>query len=334
MSTPLTDDKPGGTSGGGAKTLIMVHGGGHKPDRTALEALWLEALAAGLQRDYADAGGRALLDLASTALVYYGDLINPLVVSAGNAPDPVLDLEDRRRDLRRLAALSARKDFRLAHYEAVPGKSAVPELLADVGAPILALLNLTGPVLARRLPALGAYLKEPVHNRGGLRAACEQRLLDVLAPALARGDDVLLLSHGMGSVVSHDALWRLSHDPASSAGQKPKRVRTWVTMGSPLASDYVKRRLRGAAESGDRRHHEQVIDWLNVAAEDDYYCHDKTVANDFAALLTRARISRIRDYRIYNLAVRYGRSNPHNAVGYLVHPRVAGIVSDWLSEGS
>ena len=47
-------------------------------------------------------------------------------------------------------------------------------------------------------------------------------------------------------------------------------------------------------------------------------------------MLTQRQISSIRDYHIYNMAIRYGRSNPHNVLGYLVHPRVAKIVSDWL----
>jgi hypothetical protein len=42
-------------------------------------------------------------------------------------------------------------------------------------------------------------------------------------------------------------------------------------------------------------------------------------------------LSRIRDYRIYNLAVRYGKSNPHSFMGYLVHPRMTKLVADWLS---
>jgi hypothetical protein len=47
-------------------------------------------------------------------------------------------------------------------------------------------------------------------------------------------------------------------------------------------------------------------------------------------MLSLRLVSSIRDYRIYNLAVRYGRSNPHSSMGYLVHPRVAKIVADWL----
>jgi hypothetical protein len=305
----------------------MVHGGGYKADRYALEALWREALAAGFDRDLAADGGRRLLDGTRLVLAYYGDLVNSVLARGGNVPDVALDLEDRRRDLRRLAELTSSKKFRRIHYEAVPGKSAVAELVADVAAPVLNALRLTDPVLARRLPALAAYLS----RNAELRTACEARVMEVLAPALERGDNVLLVSHAMGSVVSYDALWRLSHEPEHTASAT--RVRTWLTLGSPLASEYVKKRLRGSREPDARRHPDKVINWYNVAAEDDYHCHDKTVCNDFAALLKHQRLSQIRDYRIYNLAIRYGRSNPHNAVGYLIHPRITRLVADWLKDG-
>jgi len=201
------------------RTLIMVHGGGHKPARDVLESLWREALAAGLDRDYADAGGRAMLDDARVELAYYGDLINPVLAGTGATPDPALDLEDRRRDLQRLAALSSKRKFRRVHYEAVPGKSAMRELVADVAAPVLTALRLADPVLARKLPTLAAYLAAD----GELRRACEDRLLGALVPPLGRGDDVLLLSHAMGSVVAYDALWRLSHD---AEWQTPSRANT------------------------------------------------------------------------------------------------------------
>ena len=34
------------------------------------------------------------------------------------------------------------------------------------------------------------------------------------------------------------------------------------------------------------------------------------------------------------LAVRYGRSNPHNALGYLAHPRVSRALAKWLVTAS
>ena len=74
-----------------------------------------------------------------------------------------------------------------------------------------------------------------------------------------------------------------------------------------------------------------VLSWHNVAAEDDYTCHDNTLCNDFKAMLKQKHVSCIRDYQVYNLAVRYGKSNPHSSVGYYIHPRVSLIISDWLT---
>ena len=48
-------------------------------------------------------------------------------------------------------------------------------------------------------------------------------------------------------------------------------------------------------------------------------------------MLAERHISRIQDYHIYNLAERYGRSDPHDALGYLSHPRTATLLNDWLS---
>jgi hypothetical protein len=300
----------------------MVHGGGFKPDRDSMETLWREALAVGLDRDFREAGGRALLDGVRIEFAYYADLVNPLLAGVDKLPDATLDLADRRQGLAQLTALSGRKSFRRIHYEALPGKSAFGEFVADVGLPVLTALRLADPVLARRLPALAAYLS----GSPEFRDACESRLLETLAPRLAGGEELLLLSHGMGSVLCYDALWRLSHDPAVPAGH----VGTWITFGTPLASEYVKRRLRGAGEPLDRRYPRRLINWFNVSAEDDYYCHDKTVADDFAAMLKARHLSRIKDYYIYNLTLRHGRSNPHSAVGYLVHPRITELVADWL----
>ncbi|MEQ8860250.1 MAG: hypothetical protein RIC56_16555 [Pseudomonadales bacterium] len=326
-SPPQDDSLPGDQVSPRRRTLILVHGGGYKPTQAALEVLWRDALAAGLDRDFAAAGGRGLLDAATVKFVYYGDLVNPLCERTGQITDLALDLEDRRGDLDRLARLSGHKKFRRVHYEALPGKSALGELMADVAAPLTA-IGLAPSFLSKRVPSLGQYLADS----DGVRERCEARLLEVLVPALAGGDDVMLVSHGLGSVIGYDVLWRLTCDAELAAAVGSARVRSWITLGSPLASEFVKRRLRGAAAPVASRHPNRMINWYNVAAEDDYLCHDKTVSDDFAGLLKQHHLSRLRDYRIYNLAIRYGRSNPHNSVGYLIHPRVTRLLADWLME--
>ena len=73
-----------------------------------------------------------------------------------------------------------------------------------------------------------------------------------------------------------------------------------------------------------------MITGHNVAAEDDYTCHDNTLADDFKKMMEQRQVSAVKDYRIYNLAVRYGKSNPHSSVGYLIHPRITKLVMDWV----
>jgi hypothetical protein len=100
-----------------------------------------------------------------------------------------------------------------------------------------------------------------------------------------------------------------------------------VTIGSPLSDETSKRSLKGSAVSGDRRYPGNVRRWVNVAAEDDYVSHDQTAADDYREMKL---VEPIVDHRIYNLAVRNGKSNPHHGVGYLIHPVVCQTVSEWL----
>ena len=49
-------------------------------------------------------------------------------------------------------------------------------------------------------------------------------------------------------------------------------------------------------------------------------------------MMKQRQVSSIRDYKIYNLAIRYGRSDPHCSLGYLHHPRVVKILVDWITK--
>jgi hypothetical protein len=46
--------------------------------------------------------------------------------------------------------------------------------------------------------------------------------------------------------------------------------------------------------------------------------------------MSQRLVSTVTDYRVFNHAVRYGRSNPHSSVGYYIHPRVSKIMADWI----
>ena len=298
--------------------IVLIHGHGPKPEPSALLSLWRGALAAGLRRDRPKL--LQAFEAAELSLVYYADLFEP---PAANAVDPQLDLADRQRALEQLAALDKPKRFKRSSYEALPGKSSFREFLADVGSPVARGLGLGARAVTRWLPECGPYWQKD----GVYAKACGARLRAELLPRLQAGQRVLLIAHGFGAVVAWDELWRFSREALLSPEQ---RLHSWLTLGAPLADDGVRRRLAGASERGVARYPACLTYWYNVAAEDDYVCHDETMANDFRAMLDQRLLSCIEDYLIYNLAVRFGRSNPHSSLGYLIHPKVTGLLADWL----
>ena len=300
-----------------------MHGRGFKPAAVPLLQLINAALRAGVERDYPD--HLAALDAVSTSLAYYGDLSNALLESKGKHYDAALDLGDRRNALASLRGIPARKRFGIRQYDCLPGKSAVPEFIAYICTPILGALGLTLPLIASVSRDFSDYLAGKTPYAEQVR----ERVRTKLCEHLERGDRLLLITHGTGCAVAYDVLWQLSHDPQYGR-YRDRKVDTWLTLGGPLGDLQIRKRLLGARSGANSVYPTNVITWYNVAAEDDYTCSDGTLANDFRRMLQQHLVSTINDFRIYNLALRFGKSNPHSSVGYYIHPRVSKIIVDWI----
>ncbi len=313
-------------SEGGSPSLLLVHGRDFKPNADTWFELSLGAIRAGIERDYPDE--ITAFDTLSKHHAWYGDLTNAFLTDQGRQYDEQLDIGDRRNTLSALRQIDARKRFGIRQYDSLPGKSALPEFVADVTAPVLGTFGLTMPVLSRIAKDFASYL----HGNSDYCRAVRRRVRDKLCELLDRGDEILLLTHGTGSAIVYDILWQLSHDRNFKTQYDERKVNLWLTMGSPLGDSHIRRRLHGAREKLALRFPSNVIAWHNVSAEDDYTCHDDTLADDFKTMMDKRVVSAVHDYKIYNLAVRYGRSNPHSSVGYYIHPRVSKIVVDWLRD--
>ncbi len=308
--------------------ILIVHGRDFKPEADEYAQISIEAMRAGLERDYPESV--AAFDVIETDLAYYGDLTNELLAKAGRHYDAALDLGDRKNALAELKEITARKRFGIRDYDRVAGKTALKEFAADVFGPLGRLLGLGMRMIRWDSRDFAAYLE------GGPKYAdvVRSRVRDKIAARLARDECVMLITHGTGSVITYDALWELSNDPEYASLYDGKKIDQWVTMGSPLANANIQRRLLGARRHDEERYPHNVISWKNLSAEDDYTCHDKSVADDYSYMLKHRLVSQIKDFRIFNLAVRYGKSNPHSSVGYFIHPRLAKILSTWIAEKS
>ena len=305
------------------RSLLLVHGRDFKPAAETYLELSIAAMRKGLERDYPNCV--ECFDRLSIDLAWYGDLNAEVLRRKNKHYDEALDVGDRHNVLRALSEITPRKKFGIRQYDKLPGKSALPEFLVYVGAPLLGAVGFRMPVIGRIAKDFATYLDDPE-----FAAEARKRLRDKLCRLMDRGDKIMLVTHGTGSVIAYDVLWELSNDTETYAEYGGFKVDQWLTLGSPLGDRAVQKRLLGAKERGQSRFPSNVISWHNLAAEDDYTCHDVTLADDFKKMLVQRQVSGVHDYRIFNLAVRYGRSNPHSSIGYYIHPRLAKILSDWL----
>lgn len=316
------------------KTIILVHGRSLKPPREPLEVLWKEALRFGLERDHSAPVVRKF-DNATIEFVYYGNHSNKFL------GDPLFDDSARRRkSLERLKRWK-RADFnKKKNYNSLPGKASWKESLADAFGGPLALLGVSSFLIGTVAPDMNQYWNFDARFGTDVRF----QMIWPLKNAMDRGDDICVISHSLGSLISYDTFWKFSRTGEYRGGPNnsvqtdysQKHIDFWITLGSPLADGTVKGNLKGATLNGPRRYPDNIKRWVNVAAEDDYISYDQGVENDYQDMRDQGLIESIRDIRIYNLGMSFNRktrkwySNPHNELGYLIHPEVAQLVAGWL----
>ena len=306
------------------RSLLLVHGRDFKPSAEIYMDLSLAALRSGIERDCPDL--LSSFDAVRKSAAWYGDLNAEILHAHGKQYDEKLDIGDRQNVLATLREIKARKRFGIRQYDQLPGKSALPEAFVGVAAPVLGAVGLSGPMIKSVSRDFAQYFD----RKSDYALKVRERLKDRLCELMDRGDHIVLVSHGTGSVVAYDVLWQLSHDPGLKEKYGDRKVELWVTLGAPLGDANIRKRLLGAKEKAAAKFPLNIIAWQNVAAEDDYTCHDNTMADDFKMMLKQRIVSAVHDHRIYNLAVRYGKSNPHSSIGYYIHPRTSKILADWL----
>ncbi|MEM7763460.1 MAG: hypothetical protein AAF290_05225 [Pseudomonadota bacterium] len=163
-----------------------------------------------------------------------------------------------------------------------------------------------------------------VDNRDGIGDRVRADLLTVLGDAAAAHRPVLLIGHSLGSVISWDALWELSHVSASDVP-----VDLFMTLGSPLGNKVIQRGLRGRHAIGADRFPHNVRRWVNLVAYGELTALDRRMSNDFADMLTVGAADSIEDYDVFNHYRENGRLLVHSEYGYLVNRTTAGIIADW-----
>lgn len=185
---------------------------------------------------------------------------------------------------------------------------------------------LAGPELEATLAEVARYLRNEKGVAVGIRALLESALME----AWRSGERVMLIGHSLGSVVAYDCLWELSRE-AGAAG----KVDHFVTIGSPLATRYIRRAVKGAGEPLPRRYPSNIRRWTNFASRGERVALHRSLAPFFGAIVEAGLAESLQDCPdLYNHFHGELGLDPHKCYGYLIHERVAGLVGNWVLDVS
>ena len=303
------------------REIIYIHGRDYKPDKNRLLNNFKDALRHGIQRDF----GEDTLEKFNSVhqdMAYYGDISNEFLSKRKEPYQKHHDIDDRKQSLFYLKKYKS-EEFNKENYNKLKGKNSILESLADLLSHFLSFVKLGKYLVSKS----AVDMKEYWDKNSDFHTEVSRPLQDILLPSLKENNNILLISHSLGTMIAYDLLWELSHNEEYRE-LKEKKLHTFITLGSPLGNETAKKTLRGNGGSEVNSYPTNISKWYNIAAEDDYIAHDETISDEFKSS------NIIEDIRNYNLSLRYGKSNPHHGTGYLISPELVKIVVEWLEESS
>lgn len=312
-----------------SKKVIFVHGRDVKPEKADLEELWFEAVRKGLERDKGE-DGVALFKSIDKEFVYYGDLSNKFLKEEKKREVPADAVASRKQTLKDLSDY-AEEDFNKRTYNEVIEKNVLYEALADTFSGALSLLRAGTPLVSAVAPDMAHYWNQENYFGSDVR----YRLTTALERAFDTYDDILLVSHSLGTIVSYDTLWKFTHYSEYRHKYPKGKKLDFITMGSPLGDENVKQHLKGKDSKGTFKYPHNIRTWTNISAEDDFISHDSKIKNDYKEMIKLGLIAKenFTDiHPIYNLSVRNGKSNAHSSLGYLIHPAFIDVLYQWMEK--
>lgn len=320
------------------KHLVVIHGRATKPSKKEKQRLIKSALLHGLGRVSSRARSQVKTGKVKLSIIYYGDINNREMMKAGkkskadlkgrdsafsNAPCEEVGSYDSD-----LQILFQRTSFSKTAYKRFLKEEKDNRLLDNAASALSGVLNIIGlsdNIIKAATPDMGAYMRTRE-----VGSEVRERLQKVLKPALKRGDDVCLVAHSMGCIVSYDVLWKFSRMSEYSS-IRDRKLTKWITIGCPLGEPGVKDNLYDSNEGDDGKYPTNIDHWVNISAKDDFVAHDEDIGDDFKEMKRRRYLRTIEDKEIYNFWSGYSGSNPHKHYGYLDHPTTAKELADWIN---
>lgn len=285
--------------------MILVHGisqEGKSEDKILEE--WMEAL----RPQFDNATPNPLERLTRIQAAFYGDTLHEL--SQGRVKDEYVTMGTEETDpefeqsmVKALKALARRAkvtdqqiDDEVDAIAVAQAAGPHKEWLKTLARAIERFSPLKGTLALRVLGQAHAYIRnQNVHDE----------INEKVRPLFEADESAIVISHSLGTVVTYKLLREFA------AAHRPRKVPLFLTLGSPLGIDTVRRSF-----TLPRTRPANVARWVNCADPEDFVAlHSELTEETFAA-----GIENLPDFE-------NGDENAHGIRGYLSDPRVAELVT-------
>jgi hypothetical protein len=321
------------------KKIIMIHGLAAKPPPETTHELWRRTLTENIRVSHR---------LLARSLEAHPDIFES-AYWANTVPHHIPD------DSAYCKLLSKQVDKVIAERRAIKDRfhvgtgEKVSGFFKDRG---LDLVKLLAGALTVKDDVMACFLRETeLYDRDQYIADQMRAALEIaLRRAWDEGREPIILSHSMGSFISYDVLWRFSHRRTAGFGNyNRRRVKMFITLGSPLGDETVRNLLFARHHAGHslrKRQYPTNIDfWHNYACLGDVVAHHKNFHDIFYAPMRELKLFppnrkfRSIDYvglhNPFEVVTHAGnrnreKRNPHKSYGYLVQPRLGSWIADYL----
>ena len=289
--------------------VIFVPGLAPKPAADVYRAQLFRVLLAALQRARPRAASILAAQPDAFVLVAWTHFFYPADrdISLDLAGiDRLLTQEATTEDRREIASWSRRLDF----------------LVRTAGDAVPLLARLANSAIRAQLRDVSRYQRDS----DGIGTRIRALVREALESAWAAGARVLLIGHSLGSVICYDTLWDLSRERGASP-----RVDLFMTLGSPLATHVIRRRLRGTNERGADAYPRNIARWVNFTARADTTALHPRLEPRFREMLDLGLVESIEDHVDLTNCFRGASGlNTHEAYGYLFQRTLAEIVGEFI----
>lgn len=319
------------------KKIIMVHGLASKPPREVTHELWRRTLIENIRVGHRQLAKGLDANPQVFESAYWADAV------PHHVPDDIAYCRKLEAQVEKVIAerRETKDRFHVGMGEKLGG------FFKDRG---LDLAKLLAGALTVKDDVMTHFLRETeLYDQDQYIAdRIREPLETALRQAWDEGREPIILSHSMGSFISYDVLWRFAHRHTEGFKKyNKKRVKMFVTMGSPLGDPTVRNLLFAShhQDHGRRQFPTNIERWHNYACLGDVVAHQKNFHQIFYQPMRKLRlfpggkkfhsIDYTELHNPFEVVTHAGnrkkeKRNPHKSYGYLAQPRLGSWVADYL----